>query len=163
MKRLRGFTLIELMVAVGIIGILAATAISNFRLFSLRAKKAERDVMVNALVKACQDYLVRNDFSVAGGTLTANWQPPLPPTTTRQKMDLTVAGWSTLAGSFQNYGNPYHSYYVFIQTTPTPIYFLIQAEGDIDGDGVLNVKTQQWNLTHGSWQMVTNTETGGQF
>jgi len=156
----RGFTLIELMVSVAIIGILAATAVSNFKFFSLRARKVERDEMFSGLVKGAQDYLQQHDFSVPGGTLTANWNPALPPTTQRRKLDWTLAGWNALA--VQNYGNVYHSYYIYFQTT-SPIYFLVQAEGDLDGDGVVNVRTQQWNMSQGKWSLTTDTETGGAF
>ena len=51
-KQSKGFTLIELMIVVAIIGILAAIAIPNFMRYQLRSKAAERKTNVGAIFKA---------------------------------------------------------------------------------------------------------------
>ena len=64
LKRREGFTLIELMIVVAIIGILAAIAIPNFIKFQLRSKAGESKVNLAAIRTAEESY-----FAEAGSYL----------------------------------------------------------------------------------------------
>ena len=65
MKKLqRGFTLIELMIVVAIIGILAAIAIPNFIRFQARSKQSEAKTNLKAIFTAQKSYFGERDAYV---------------------------------------------------------------------------------------------------
>jgi type IV pilus assembly protein PilA len=85
MKR-KGFTLIELMIVVAIIGILAAIAIPNFLRFQARAKQSEAKQNLGAIFTAYTSYFSDNNTfpssnAIVLGTVTynclavADWEP----------------------------------------------------------------------------------------
>jgi prepilin-type N-terminal cleavage/methylation domain-containing protein len=86
----RGFTLIEIMLVVAIIGILSTLAIPAFQRMSARAQKAE---LHNVLGKV--ELVFRNNYQntgVYGPPTTSAWNPAGPPGPFAA-WDPTLAGW----------------------------------------------------------------------
>jgi type IV pilus assembly protein PilA len=69
-KLSRGFTLIELMIVVAIIGILAAIAIPNFIRFQARSKQSEAKTNLKAVFTGQKSYFGEKDaFNINGGVI----------------------------------------------------------------------------------------------
>jgi prepilin-type N-terminal cleavage/methylation domain-containing protein len=90
--RRRGFTLIEIMLVLAIIGCLSVLCIPLFQRFAARARKAE---MHNVLGKVELNF--RNNYQstgVYGADITSEWNPPLPAGPGAAWVP-TLSGWQT--------------------------------------------------------------------
>jgi type IV pilus assembly protein PilA len=70
----KGFTLIELMIVVAIIGILAAIAIPNFIKFQAKAKQSEAKTNLKAIFTAKKSFFAENNTYTCG-TDNCGWSP----------------------------------------------------------------------------------------
>ena len=71
----KGFTLIELMIVVAIIGILAAIAIPNFLRFQAKSKQSEAKTNLGSIGTTAESYRVEKDTYVISSLNDLGWGP----------------------------------------------------------------------------------------
>jgi prepilin-type N-terminal cleavage/methylation domain-containing protein len=147
----RGFTLVEIMIVVAIIGILSSVAIPEMGKATLRARAAERRTMMTAIAHAMSDYMVNTN--VAAPSMTGAWNPTGTATTSKRPFNpMLDDGWKLLCRSLQVEGFTYYSYKFVLDpngsyddpvdgTPKTGTTLVVQAVGDLDGDGSESPKT----------------------
>jgi type IV pilus assembly protein PilA len=140
----KGFTLVELMIVVAIIGILAAIAIPNFLNFRLKAKTSEAKSNLGAIRTSEVAYFAEWNWYVGNQPLVpiANRasQPDKSPWVSPVMYRFSILG-------FAPEGNVYFSYNLegnaFNSATDG---FTSNAVGDLDGDGQTSTYTMT-NIT----------------
>ncbi|MEZ4293202.1 MAG: prepilin-type N-terminal cleavage/methylation domain-containing protein [Myxococcota bacterium] len=140
--RSAGFTLIELMIVVAILGILASVAIPQFRTYQLTSKRAEAYANLSSLGKAQKAYFAEfNDYVfVASEPLGGTGQ--MPTSTKRDKSSIDVAferiGWTPDGDVFFDYDTVTPAA-AGAPCTCTEACFTAAAYGDLDDDGFVSV------------------------
>jgi type IV pilus assembly protein PilA len=132
-KSNKGFTLIELMIVVAIIGILAAIAIPNFLRFQLKSKSSEGKVNIAAIRTAEESYLA--EFGVYIGAVAS---PAVAATTQKVPfIDVGAAGFNFNTLGWAPEGQVFFQYTSVIGAGANTSAYTISAQADIDGEGTL--------------------------
>ncbi|MBK7948644.1 MAG: prepilin-type N-terminal cleavage/methylation domain-containing protein [Deltaproteobacteria bacterium] len=142
-KRSRGFTLIELMIVVAIIGVLASVAIPSFINYQLSSKRTEAYANLSALAKAQKSYFAEyNTFVPALSEPGFTLGSVAPTTTTRSKVPLETAfaavGWVPDGDVFFDYDTATPGNSGSGTCTCVDACFTAAAYGDLDGDGSIS-------------------------
>jgi type IV pilus assembly protein PilA len=149
LRRRGGFTLIELMIVVAIIGILAAVAIPAFMKYIRRSKTTEALMNVRKLYDASVSYYESEHANQAGQVLARQFPSTQTMTPTPVGVCCTAQGqkcnpatyaasWNSATWSALNFSvdDPfYYSYQYDSAGTDTASQFTATASGDLTCDG----------------------------
>ena len=141
-RRHGGFTLVELMISVAIVGILVMVAIPNFLRFRQRAKISEAKANLGAIRVTEHAYFAEHDCYVGNQAYTPD-RTANPP----GRFPWSYNTRFTILG-FAPDGNLFFSYALSGVDLP-PDAFTAMATSDLDGDGAWSI----WHLTGGNKEL----------
>ena len=136
-----GFTLIELMIVIAIIGIMAATAVPIFSKYIRKSKTAEASLNIRKLYDGEIAYIQEEKTDAAGGIISKQFVGAGPTPTIVANLvpgiQKQVGDWSGLAWGqlkFAPDGPVQYVYEAIASGTGTNSAFSACAYGDMDGD-----------------------------
>jgi type IV pilus assembly protein PilA len=144
----RGFTLLELMLVVGIIGVIAAIAIPNFVMYQARSRRSEAYTNLSAMGRAQKAYQAENN-AYHDSVLIAGDIVPDPSMYNGGALGATTMPWDADAQTafsevgWAPEGKVYYAYASYTSATATTgpncgtcdLCFTGAAYGDVDGNG----------------------------
>jgi len=159
-RRPKGFTLVELMMVVAIIGILSSVAMPAFKDFTLRSRQSERRMVMRTIRQSAQDIYVRNGrvetkAGVHIDVLVGQPNPPGAPSATKRAYAAAVPGWDTLGVTEQFIeGSLYYTYQFVIDDRAPNQVLWIQAQGDLDLDGRTSLRQELFTLNEQTYSLA---------
>lgn len=139
----RGFTLIELMIVIAILGVIASVAIPNFLKYIMRAKTTEATMNVRKLFDGSAAYYLTDRYGPTGAPIPNQFPAsvgpmPSPATLGPQKVATSVTLWdaqpSWVALNFAIEDAHYFAYQYRSEGENNTSNFTAYAFGNLDGD-----------------------------
>ena len=147
-QKAKGFTLIELMIVVAIIGILAAVAIPAFMKYIRRSKTSEATMNIRKLFDSSVSYYNEEQASRAGAILKRQfpetqtapdgWYAQVCDGSDSQKFQPTAKSWDHATWQALNFAveDPFYYQYTYTSVgTGKSSKFTAAANGDLNCDG----------------------------
>ena len=133
-RRRAGFTLIEMMITVAIIGILAAIAIPSFVNYQHRSKRSEAYANLSAIARVEKSFFAEYSrfVGVDAPQPGTGLGPMRRPWTADARDAFAGVGWIPE-------GNVFFDYDVHVDDDACPGCFTASAYGDVDGNGLLSL------------------------
>ncbi|MBW2293905.1 MAG: prepilin-type N-terminal cleavage/methylation domain-containing protein [Deltaproteobacteria bacterium] len=128
-RRTAGFTLIELMIVVSIVGLLSSVAIPNYMRFQMKTKSTEAKTSLAAIRTAEESY-----FSEYGRYAPATPNPVEIPGSSKTTFSPANVGFQRLG--FSPEGTVYFSYAVAVPVAANASGFSADAGADLDSNGI---------------------------
>jgi type IV pilus assembly protein PilA len=133
----KGFTLIELMIVVAIIGILAAVAIPNFLKYQAKSKQSEARVLLSGLYTSQVAYFAeQNAYGAWDADFSAGALACTPISTCVTNNDI----------GFEPASVPKYYQVIATAVVAAPAGFTSTTSTDLDGDAT----TDDWQVTEGN-------------
>lgn len=142
-NRSHGFTLVELMIVVAIIGVLSSIAIPSFISYQLSSKRAEAFSNLSAIAKSQKAYFAEFNSFVAVNPEPWFTSGDLPTTIKRDKTPIDAAfatiGWQPDGNVFFDYDTATGENALAGTCLCTEGCFTSSAYGDLDGDALVSI------------------------
>jgi len=135
MKKMSGFTLVELMIVVVILGILAAVAIPAFSRYVKRSKTSEATENINGIYNGEVTYYNRSpelNGNPSAQFIATSAQPSTVPHMQKAQGVFTGSDWTSVG--YASDKALYYSYQAFAAGTGSNSNATVRANGDLDGD-----------------------------